>query len=41
VELDETLQSIVDWYQALRDGADMRAVTLGQIEAFSYAARSA
>jgi CDP-glucose 4,6-dehydratase len=41
VELDEALQSIVDWYQALRDGADMRSVTLGQIEAFSYAAGSA
>jgi CDP-glucose 4,6-dehydratase len=41
VALDEALQSIVDWYQALRDGADMRALTLGQIEAFSYAARSA
>jgi CDP-glucose 4,6-dehydratase len=41
VELDEALQSIVDWYQALREGADMRAVTLGQIEAFSYAAGSA
>ncbi len=41
VALDEALQSIVDWYQALRDGADMRAVTLGQIDAFSYAAGSA
>jgi CDP-glucose 4,6-dehydratase len=41
VELDEALQSIVDWYQALRDEADMRAITLGQIEAFSYAADSA
>jgi CDP-glucose 4,6-dehydratase len=41
VALDETLQSIIDWYQALRDGADMRAVTLGQIESFSYAADSA
>ncbi len=30
--------SIVDWYRELRDGADMRAVTLGQIEAFQYAA---
>ena len=41
VGLHEALQSIVEWYQALRDGADMRAVTLGQIEAFSYAADSA
>jgi CDP-glucose 4,6-dehydratase len=38
VALDTTLQSIVDWYLALRDGADMRAVTLGQIEALHYAA---
>jgi CDP-glucose 4,6-dehydratase len=41
VALDEALASIVDWYQALREGADMRAVTLGQIESFSYAADSA
>ncbi|HLB22156.1 MAG TPA: CDP-glucose 4,6-dehydratase [Solirubrobacteraceae bacterium] len=41
VELDMALRSIVDWYQALRGGADMRAFTLGQIEAFSYAAGSA
>jgi CDP-glucose 4,6-dehydratase len=41
VGLDRALASIVEWYQALRDGADMRAVTLGQIEAFSYAADSA
>jgi CDP-glucose 4,6-dehydratase len=41
VALEEALQSIVDWYQALRDGADMRAVTIDQIEAFSYASRPA
>jgi CDP-glucose 4,6-dehydratase len=40
VALDATLQSIVDWYLALRDRADVRAVTLGQIEAFGYAAAS-
>jgi CDP-glucose 4,6-dehydratase len=40
VALEESLQSIVDWYLALRDGADVRAVTLGQIEAFGYAAAS-
>jgi CDP-glucose 4,6-dehydratase len=40
VALEETLQSIVDWYLALRDGGDVRAVTLGQIEAFGYAAAS-
>ncbi len=38
VGLDEALASIVEWYQALRDGADMRAVTLGQIEAFQRSA---
>jgi CDP-glucose 4,6-dehydratase len=40
VALDDALRSIVDWYLALRDGADVRAVTLGQIEAFGYAAAS-
>ena len=38
--LDEALSSIVAWYLALRDGDDMRAVTLGQIEAFEAADRS-
>ncbi len=32
VTLEATLQSIADWYRALADGQDMRAVTLGQIE---------
>jgi len=41
VQLDEGLQTIVDWYQALRDGADMRAVTLNQIDTLSYATRTA
>jgi CDP-glucose 4,6-dehydratase len=40
LELGETLESIVDWYSELRSGADMRAVTLGQIETFQYAASS-
>jgi len=35
--LDEALASIVAWYDALRAGEDMRAVTLGQIEAFEAA----
>jgi CDP-glucose 4,6-dehydratase len=35
--LDEALQATVDWYTQLRSGADMRAVTMGQIEAFQYA----
>ena len=33
--LPETLSSIVDWYQALARGEDMRAVTLAQIESFA------
>jgi CDP-glucose 4,6-dehydratase len=41
VGLDEALASIVEWYQALSEGADMHAVTVGQIEAFQYAAGSA
>jgi CDP-glucose 4,6-dehydratase len=38
VGLEQALQGIVDWYQAFSNGADMRAVTLAQIEAFSRAA---
>ena len=40
-ELEETLREIVTWYEALRGGDDMRAVTLEQIERFvsSTAAR--
>lgn len=36
--LEEALASLVAWYLALRDGEDMRAVTLRQIEAFEAAA---
>src|SRR6202035_5039243 len=36
VGLEQALQSIVDWYQALSSGADMRAGTLRQIEGFSH-----
>jgi CDP-glucose 4,6-dehydratase len=36
--LDDCLRSIVDWHVALRDDADMRAVTLGQIRAFAAGA---
>ncbi|HEV2057777.1 MAG TPA: CDP-glucose 4,6-dehydratase [Solirubrobacteraceae bacterium] len=36
--LDEALESIVAWYLALRNGEDMRAVTVRQIEAFEAAA---
>jgi CDP-glucose 4,6-dehydratase len=32
VELEAALASIVDWHRALGEGADMRAVTLSQIE---------
>jgi CDP-glucose 4,6-dehydratase len=41
VALEWALTSIVDWYSALREHADMHAVTLGQIESFHYAAESA
>ncbi|GGF27435.1 CDP-glucose 4,6-dehydratase [Aliidongia dinghuensis] len=36
--LDDALTTIVDWYRAHRDGADIRAVTLGQIAQFEEAA---
>ncbi len=36
--LDEALVRIVAWYRALREGEDMRAVTLGQITAFEACA---
>ncbi|MDX6690799.1 MAG: CDP-glucose 4,6-dehydratase [Solirubrobacteraceae bacterium] len=35
--LGDALQSIVAWYGALRDGEDMRAATLAQIESFTAA----
>ena len=34
-ELPETIARIVEWYAALRDGEDMRAATLRQLDAFS------
>ena len=40
-DLDEALASIVAWYTALRDGADMQAVTLAQIAAFEAATSTA
>lgn len=40
VALDASLESIVEWYRALREDADMRAVTLGQIKTLQYAAAS-
>ena len=33
-DLSRTLESIVEWYAALRDGAEMREVSLRQLEAF-------
>jgi CDP-glucose 4,6-dehydratase len=36
-DLDDSLRAVVAWYRALRDGEDMRAVTLGQIVAFEAA----
>lgn len=38
-DLAAALDSIVAWYTALRDGDDMRAVTLAQIESFAGAHR--
>jgi CDP-glucose 4,6-dehydratase len=35
--LDAALEETVAWYRALREQADMRATTLGQIESFQYA----
>jgi CDP-glucose 4,6-dehydratase len=35
VGLDAALQSVVEWYRALGEESDMRAVTLGQIETLS------
>jgi CDP-glucose 4,6-dehydratase len=32
--LEQALQKVVEWHQAERGGADMRRLTLGQIEAF-------
>jgi CDP-glucose 4,6-dehydratase len=36
-DLEEALARIVEWYVALRDGGDVRAVTLAQIDAFANA----
>jgi CDP-glucose 4,6-dehydratase len=33
-DLDDAVGAIVDWYTGFRDGRDMRAVTLTQLEAF-------
>jgi len=35
--LDEALDRTVEWYEAFADGADMRAATLRQVEAFAQA----
>lgn len=35
--LSSALEATVDWYRQLHAGADMRAVTVGQIEALQYA----
>jgi CDP-glucose 4,6-dehydratase len=39
--LDEALRRTVEWHVGLRDGADMRALTLAQIDAFTESAASA
>jgi len=38
--LEEALAATVEWYSQLHAGADMHAVTVGQIEAFQYAGAS-
>ena len=40
LDLDTALAATVDWYRELRSGADMRAVTLGQIEAMQSQVRA-
>jgi CDP-glucose 4,6-dehydratase len=37
VGLEDALAATVEWYRELSAGTDMRAATLGQIEAFGYA----
>jgi CDP-glucose 4,6-dehydratase len=39
--LDDALRSIVDWHAALDAGADMRAVSLAQLDAFRAASERA
>ncbi len=41
LELDETLDWLVDWYKAEQAGSDMRAFTLAQIQAFDALSPSA
>jgi CDP-glucose 4,6-dehydratase len=40
-DLEEGLDAVLAWYRALRAGEDMRAVTLGQIEAFNSGSKPA
>ena len=40
-DLEQALHGVVEWYRALREGADMGAVTLGQIRAFEAAGAAA
>jgi CDP-glucose 4,6-dehydratase len=40
LSLEAALEATVDWYRELGERADMRAVTLGQIEALAYAPTS-
>ncbi|MDE3077589.1 MAG: CDP-glucose 4,6-dehydratase, partial [Chloroflexota bacterium] len=40
MSLEEALRATVEWYRQMAEGADMRAVTLGQIEALDGAAAS-
>jgi CDP-glucose 4,6-dehydratase len=40
-DLDRALALLVEWHRAEREGADMRALTLAQIERFAHEARTA
>jgi CDP-glucose 4,6-dehydratase len=40
-ELGEGLEAVVDWYRQMRAGAEMRAVTLGQVHDFQYSSSRA
>ena len=41
IRLERALEATVDWYRELAEGADMRRITMGQIEALQHASRSA
>jgi CDP-glucose 4,6-dehydratase len=40
-DIDQALAQLVEWHRAEREGADMRALTLAQIERFARESRTA